>query len=340
MSRFEIRWKIVEYLKQHSDKEHPIKPSKIFSELKKDGYTMSDEQSRKNAINEICDTLECGRVYNNETREKEGKIPNAIYYPHKFSSYELDAIFDALNTSPLFSKEQSENLISRLKEELASDQYKQKVPIHFLKPTSDATKHLRENLLLIRQAIEQDKQIEFVFGPIRNPTSKQTYASPYFIICTGGRYYLIAIIQIKDFYDTFTYRIDLMQNVKIHTRTPRIQTGKARGFPQIINDDYLRSHLYAAYDGTRTVTIKVDPEIVKADKIAFLYDYFGKSWIQKRSGEDGMVIEVKCSEFAATVFGMQYSDRVEILEPQAVRKMIIGRLNKMNGIYNKDKGNK
>ncbi len=328
-SRFELRWKIAEYLKHNSDSKHPVKPTEIFSALKKDGFVMSDEKSRKAAIEEICGVLGCGKA---KTVIRKRTIER-IFYPHKFSYEDMDLILDAISTSGLAPKERCEKLSANLIDELTSNNYKYKIPINTLIPSDDK---LAKNLRIIRDAISTDKQIEYEFFTHRENGLplfiSRRKASPYNIIYTGGHYYLLAIIDVNKKHVSQKIRIDLLQKIKVLPRTPRVQKREVPNFPHI-NDEYLRSHQYGAYDETKTVVMRIDKECIKSNKTAFLTDFFGSKWKSRGKDEKGLKIEVQCSSFAAVNFAMQYGDRVEILSPPSVRDEVIRRIKAVNEKY-------
>ncbi len=67
-----------------------------------------------------------------------------------------------------------------------------------------------------------------------------------------------------------------------------------------------------------------------------MQDRFGNTfhYIDKDpSNPDFDIIEVICSPFAMSNFAMQYSDRIEVLEPEFVREMVIEKIKILNQKY-------
>ena len=58
----------------------------------------------------------------------------------------------------------------------------------------------------------------------------------------------------------------------------------------------------------------------------FLYDWFGDTFHYERTETQppyGDIVRVLCSPFAMVNWALQYSDRVEVLKPETVRKQVM-----------------
>lgn len=68
----------------------------------------------------------------------------------------------------------------------------------------------------------------------------------------------------------------------------------------------------------------------------FMYDWFGDTFKYIRTEESEPyddIVEVKCSPYAMANWALQYSDRVEIIEPESVRNMVIKKVMSLNKKY-------
>ena len=71
----------------------------------------------------------------------------------------------------------------------------------------------------------------------------------------------------------------------------------------------------------------------------FLYDWFGDTFRYERTETEppyGDIVRVFCSPFAMVNWALQYSDRVEVLEPESVREEVVEKIRKLNRKYGVD----
>ncbi len=71
-----------------------------------------------------------------------------------------------------------------------------------------------------------------------------------------------------------------------------------------------------------------------------MYDWFGDTFKYIKTEETfpyDDIVEVKCSPYAMTNWALQYSDRVEVLEPELVRNMVIEKVKNLTKKYNEEK---
>ena len=68
----------------------------------------------------------------------------------------------------------------------------------------------------------------------------------------------------------------------------------------------------------------------------FLHDWFGNTFKftgTDKENPDYDIVEVMCSPYAMVNWALQYSDRVEVLEPENVRSAVIEKINALNTKY-------
>lgn len=212
---------------------------------------------------------------------------------------------------------------------------------------------VRENLKIIRNAIEADKgtgcKISFHFNgynekkelvPRTKPSGEiMTYvANPYYIILYNGKYYLIC--SVEPYENVSFYRIDLMSDITDKTKVSildnetvvsekRKPKREVKGLPVEWNDrsasEFQAEHMYMFYGEPCMIKLKLDRE-----RYTLLHDYFGDRYtFRKHIDERWDEVEVKCVPKAMESWAMQCSDYVEVLSPIELRQSISERCKKL-----------
>lgn len=272
--------------------------------------------------------------------ELDNQIRN-LYYNHCLNYDELDQIIMGIHMLGLDS-ESTKNLINKLTNCIASKYYKSLPNAVFNMHYSDnIDKHkLSNNLKLINEAIGNgenlSKKISFVFcgynlEKILTETKSSKYiVNPLEIAIYLGKYYLFAKTEGYD--NISIWRIDLMNDLEIC----REFSAKSNDFEKLNKKTYYE-HLNMFYDKPINVILKIYPSKYemsrKTPDFTFLYDYFGDTYTVLSVNDSYAKIKVKASENAIINWALQYSDRVEILEPIKTRSMIIKKITDLKRKY-------
>ncbi len=199
---------ILEILRQKTDAEHRMYQVDIINELMRQ-YGIS--ATRKTVRQSITTLLESG--YPIEYR-------NGWYYEHSFCYAELNVIIDSIRFNTAIPNKQAEYLIDRIKA-LGGDCFKSDALASQNKPRNPEFMYTYE---ILHDAIDKAKQITFHYNDFdvdkqmhprldEKGEEKQYRASPYRIIQSNGRSYLICNIEK---YDEIThFRVDRMTDARI-----------------------------------------------------------------------------------------------------------------------------
>lgn len=367
---FERCWRILEYLRRNTDREHTV----THKELQADedlGPYVKDIDTLKDAVFDIAtamnsDAMEVTlppdqwkivyKAYSaayggnddenlEEEDEDEEKPPKKkrglpikdLYYRHDFTYDEVNTLIEGVLFSRTLSTQDANELVEKIKENLTTAFYPQ-IPknICTVRETVLADRgQLRENLLLIQQAIDSGVQISFRFNgydhekrlqPVREV--KDT-VSPYYIVANGGRYYLLACAEGRD--NMSIWRIDLMTEMEIPGRTNKCKGLKAtakkdvKNLPPVWDETFPLRHLNMGFDQPIPITLRVYRGERPGTDYTFLYDWFGDTFRYVRTETEppcGDIVQVTCSPFSMVNWALQYSDRVEVLEPKEVRDKV------------------
>ena len=161
---------------------------------------------------------------------------------------------------------------------------------------------LRENMLIIQQAIQTNVEISFKFYGYNHKNelelvSVEEEVSPYYIVANSGKYYMFTCKEVAVDNETFRnmsiWRIDLMADVDIPGMNeklslpgiPRLKMKDIENIPMKWSEDFQLSHLNMSYDKPVLITIKISSpkkegnptKWVRAD-YAFLHDWFGDTF--------------------------------------------------------------
>lgn len=366
-SQFERAYRILEYLRWNSDRDHPVTQAEMkrCGEL---GSYLGGKDTSHNLILSMVSAMNFGEhglrphqewklnfkefeaQYGGELQEDDDSEAPALdklsirglYYQHSFTYDEVNRIIEAVQLSGTLNTRETKALIEKLERSLTTRFYPRgpKQVCTVLTPKLTPPEKLRENLLTIQRAIEGRRKISFFFNAYRR--DKQLHRvretrdvlSPYYVAASGGRYYLLACKEGKAAMSI--WRIDLMTELQITERRAE-NRGRVKGLPSRWTEEFHLSHLNMAFDEPVSILLR----IVQGDggspvNYTFLHDWFGDTFRVVKTEEGpspGDLVRVDCSPFAMVNWALQYSDRVEVLEPAWVREEIVQKIRALERKY-------
>lgn len=394
-ARFERMYKIWEYLKRNTDREHPATQAAMrkdpdlselmgdketFNRLIKDmarvmnsdeyGYKPEEEwkiyfhdfkQFYEELDEKIDENIDDDKEYENYL--KRSMRLKGLHYNHTFSYEEINNLIEGVLASKTIDTNTAKRLIEKIEDNLTTKFYKKgsKRICKVMEPMLADGELLRENLLLIQEAIDHNAQISFRFNGYSyrkrlEPVSEEKYTlSPYYIVASSGRYYLLACMPVrrngKQLKNMSIWRIDLMTDIEIPGRneklglygSPRVPKREVENLPMEWSEDFQLKHLHMSFDKPEWITLRIKSEKrkdnsakrVRAD-YTFLHDWFGDSFRYMYCEEEPPyddIVKVECSPYGMVHWALQYSDRVEVLEPEHVREAVIEKVRNLNEKY-------
>lgn len=396
-ARFERMFKVLEYLKRNTDREHPTTQAKMRKDPEVSEF-IGDKETFNRLIKDMARTMnsdefgykreEDWKIYfhdfqkyygdDAEDYDEEANFGNdreyeefadqtmhidGLYYNRTFSYDEINSIIEGILATKTLHTKAAADLIKKVEENLTTKFYKKgaKQICKVMEPELADREQLSANLLMIQKAIDNNVQISFRFNgytyqkrlePVRD--GKDT-VSPYYIVASGGRYYLLAckevVIKGETVKNMSIWRIDLMTEMEIPGENeasgikgkPRIAKKDVDHLPMEWSDDFQLKHLNMSYDKPVWITLKIkspkqenDPSRrVKVD-YTFLHDWFGDKFRYvetERTPPHDDIVKVECSPFAMTHWALQYCDRVEVIEPESIRNDVIEKIRNLNVKY-------
>ena len=191
-----------------------------------------------------------------------------------------------------------------------------------------------------------DRRRELV--PVRE---EKDIVSPYYCVAHAGRYYLLACQEKRREAGPerrmSIWRIDLMTELEIPGRTERcngervLKKREVENLPQEWDETFPLTHLNMSFDKPIPITLRLVNLWPGRDggtwmNYTFLMDWFGSSFRYERTETEppyGDIVRVMCSPFGMVNWALQYSDRVEVLEPKEVREALEEKIIKLNRKY-------
>ena len=372
-ARFERMFKIWEYLKNNTDKEHPTSQAQMRKAPEVSEF-IGDKETFNRLIKDMARTMnsdefgykkeaDFGSDEEYEEFADQTMRIDGLYYNRTFTYDEINSIIEGILSTKTLDTKSAAQLIEKVEQNLTTKFYKKgpKQVCKVMEPELADRKRLSANLLTIQRAIDNNVQISFWFNgytcqkklePVRE---KKDTVSPYYIVASGGRYYLLAckevVIKGEPVRNMSIWRIDLMTDLEIPGAKeevekkgwPRIPKKDVENLPMTWTDDFQLKHMNMSYDKPVWVTLKIkspkredDPaRRIKAD-YTFLHDWFGDQFrfveTEKTAPYDD-IVKMECSPFAMVNWALQYSDRVEVVAPEAVRNAVVEKIKNLNVKY-------
>lgn len=305
---------ILEILKDFSDEKHPLTQNDILK-LLSSNYGMECERKSvganiDNLIEAGYDIVKCdgGGCYLGERELEQSEI-----------SFLIDAVFSSKAIDGVKSKKLAEK-ISAFSSKFNRKKYNYIYKSDEISRTGN--KQLFYTIDILQDAIEQKKQVEFsYFKPFlskdvaEKQLQKRYVVSPYYLINSQGRYYLVCNYEHYD--DVANYKLDQIKDIKILDTNAK-PINQIKGYENGFNvAKYASEHIYMFSAESVKVTMKL------LDDYAFsvVSDWFGaNASVYQKNGE--VFADVNTNEKAIVYWALQYGEHIEIVSPQPLRQKI------------------
>ena len=144
------------------------------------------------------------------------------------------------------------------------------------------------------------------------------------------------------------WRVDLLTEVEIPLPNEKYQSGgipsidksKVENFTQDFSILFSNFHENVTLDKPTKIQLKISNKNSSTDfkntDYTFMYDRFGKEFkylYTEKFPPYKDVVEVKCSPYVMVDLALQYSDKVEVIEPEFVREMIVDTIKELTKKY-------
>lgn len=404
-TRFERMYKIWDYLRNHTDRNHPTSIARMRNDKRGRAY-IGDKQTVNRLIKDMAHIMNLKEDINQDVNTDDGDDAQGIeykpesewklyfddfkkfygdeeryerddieeyssymdnvmhiknlYYNRTFSEQEVDSIIEGILATRTLDSVAAQELIRKVEDNMTTEFYK-RTPRHICKvqePELADRELLKNNLSIIQKAIDDNVRISFRFNgysyekklePVREEKDE---LSPYYIVASGGRYYLLAAKEYPALQIYMSiWRIDLMTDIEIPQRKdrlhikgiPRIPKKNVVNLPLKWSDDFQLKHLNMSFDKPVSVTLRIksekctdNPKKRVRPGYTFLHDWFGDSFRYIRTEDTPPyddIVRVECSPYGMAHWALQYSELVEVLEPESLRNDIKDKIRSLNSKY-------
>lgn len=338
---------ILEILKRYTDDTidenghpaHCLTQAQIGEKLYKDYDIILDRKAIARGLDDLiyskeyADKIQYEIKYRSTTengKKAQSEYKTDFRYVHDFDSAQISALINAV----LFFKSLTESECKELVEKIntlggTQQEQRRRLTRHLynLSAVSEdkvVNEQMLANIDLIDEAIENGKQIIYNlnnYGKDKKLKPKLVdglpvfrVVNPYRMVANNGRYYLVC--NYDEYDDIRRVRIDKITNLIILDSAAKPKS-KVKGLDDSAATE--AEQLYMQPGKPERVVFKV-PDSEEA--VSNVVDWFGKS-VKFTDDEAGSVIcEVKTNPEAMRFWAMQYSDSVEVLEPESLRERI------------------
>jgi len=315
------------------------------------GYTLEYEYDKEKMVAHRFKDKETNSY--KETELLEGTSLHGWYIERDISDAELIPLIDGILFSKYIPQSKRDDLVKKL-ESHASIHFKRDVK---LPKKESLNNHLFYNLELLSEAISKGKRVCFNFLEYGTDMAgkpsfslgkdgKQPHiyeVSPYEIIITNGRYYLICSNSKGNL---FHYRIDHIHNANfikkdetgddedsnyVNNRPIKEMEGHENGLDLA---KYMREHVYM-YTGDIVSVEMIADKVANPSIVGQIRDWFGDGVLFSNEDEQFVTVRLMQNEFAMLYWALQFGKSVEIIKPQPLRDKIAKAVKGMYEKYNK-----
>ena len=330
---------ILQILEKHSDIRHRLTQNDIVGFLKSE-YDMSVE--RKSIARNIDNLIEADYNigYDESTKgkgKKQTRVRTNFYYEHDFDESELKFLIDGIIFSKLLTSRQKKQMIKKL-EGLSSKYFKSSLSkVNISENDRIKNEDLFLNIEIIAEAISKSRKIEFnyytydlekklVYKKDDKDEVKKYVVSPYQVVASNGRYYLLCLYDKHE--DEITpLRMDRIINAKILNE----RLDKCKAFENFNLQKHMKEHIHMMSGESENVRFEFNRNILKD-----VIDWFGSDiTLKKGSTENVIIADVKVNENAIRFWAMQYGENVTVKAPKRVVDSIKKQLEDMSKRYSK-----
>lgn len=320
---------IKEYLEKHSDEDHPVDVEELTDML----YQKGIECERKSVYSDV----KMLKEYGMDIASVRSPKPGYALLSRDFEIPEVRLLIDAVQSANFITPKKSKELIVKIGSLCSESQAKiLEKQVYIDNRVKCANEEIYYNIDIINRAIQQNKQISFVYrkrklseveGEIINE-DKEFTVSPYALIWSNDHYYLVSN---NAKYDNLMHtRIDRMRKVELFDM-------KARSFSEVSpyksffdSADY-SGKIFNMFSGdTQRLEICCHNSILEE-----ILDRFGQTGELRKSEEDDRfrLITKSIVSDGLVSWIMQFGDKIKVIAPESLKNDILEKANSISELY-------
>lgn len=299
---------LLKILEEYSDESHLLTRNQI-TDLLEEKYNLKVD--RRTLYRNIEMLIDFG--YDIETYSDNNK--GYFLRERQFENSEVLLLCNAVHASHFIPDKSSNELVAKLlatQSKYKKNEFNKNVYLHNKKKKDN--KQFFYNIEQISKAIDEHKVIKF-YNTCYNLNKKLVkkreepyYRSPYYLVVNGDRVYMIG--KGENHTNLSHFRVDRMTDIEIvdkpYIKLPKMQDAYS----------YIKNRIYM-YSGDETrVVLRCDLSVLDC-----IIDSFGKD-ITLVDEKDSFLVYAQCGKEDIKKFVLQYSESVELLEPNDLREEV------------------
>ena len=318
---------ILDFLKLESDEEHPVTAADICEYLDSQGIAAE----RKSVYADISALTDYGADI-----VRSGSPRGWFLASREFEEPEIYLLADAVRTAGFISAAKTRELVKKLDSFVSRYQaQKRENRVYFSSCAKSVNEEIFYSIDKISRAVSEKKKIRFeyvnrVLSPDRTieKQKREMLISPYALTWQDDHYYVIGNYEKYD--NLIHLRLDRMYKVEI-TDMPQRHFSEVSEYTDYFDTPDYTAKLFGMHGGEiYDIELKCSKKIT--EQVA---DRFGEDIFIKKVTDKDFCFTVRAALSDALVsWVISYGDRVKVLEPQILRDMVIGRTEKVLGLYN------
>ena len=316
---------ILEVLRKYSNEEHPLTQDDILNKI----YSLYGMECERKSIGANVDLLI-------DLGYDIIKLKKGCYLGQReIEPSEVTFLIDAIFSSKSIDGENSKKLAKKLTNFLSKYDRKNYNYIYNANRIARTdNKQVFYNIDTIHTAIDQNKRISFCYERFylnkeknEERKHKRLYVSPYFLVNSQGKYYLVCSFNKSD--EIANYRIDNIKDIQILDEERRPITELTDFKNGVDMTDYASKNQYMMSATQVTGTIKIYNEYT----VSYVLDWFGDN-AKIYTKDNEIYADIKAGEDTLIYWCLQYGETVELIEPKETREKIKTIIEQMNKRYN------
>lgn len=318
---------LIDIFNKKTDDEHPLTATQLCQELKKHDIVAE----RKSIYNDIEVLIQYGFDINKAQNPKQG------FYlaTREFEFPEIRLLIDAVSTAPFITQKKTEELVLKLKSMVSGYQAEQITnQINAKNRVKYQNEEIYYNIDSIHRAIEYNKKVRFIYyhrkiinGRALFDKGKKVTVSPYALVWSNDRYYLIA--NNKNYESVSNYRLDRMKSIDILNEDVRPYAEITEYTTDFDVADYLKKSVNMFYGKQNKIEL-----LCKKEFIEIIVDKFGTNISLYNKGKSNFlaIINVYLSD-GLIEWLMQHGDMVFVQSPECLREKILEKIKNIHKTY-------
>jgi len=323
---------ILDILRRYTDEDHRLTQLEILDILDNEYLMKVDRKSIKRNLLNLIDfgyDIEYTEVKRVGASGQTETMMTAWFINRDFDDSELRLLVDSILFSHQIPSKQRKELIAKL-ERLSNKYFESKVGHVKSVPEVTATNsQLFFTISVLNEAIDKKRQVIFSYGSCdpkgklearlnKDGSVRQYRVSPYQMVATNGRYYLIS--HRKGNEQLLNFRLDRIMDVLMTDEAVKPLRSLAGYEGGLDLPKHMAEHLYMFAGPSVRVRFKVGRSALN-----HVFDWFGQGAAVKETGkpdEDSVEVIVSVNEQAMRYWALQFNEYIEILEPATLRESL------------------